>query len=88
MGDFEHADDMDKENFIDEHERYEDALRRIEQWAHDAYPHEMFPEPDMKAARSVLLREGITLGSVAAHCMRHALKGVGDIAKQALEASE
>ena len=60
------------------------ALHRIVQWA-DAYPLDVFPEPDLKKARALLEAGGITLDSVSAHCMRHVISGVGEIARKALE---
>jgi hypothetical protein len=43
-----------------------------------------FPEPDLKKARQLLEAGGMTLDAISAHCMRHVVKGVGKIAKQAL----
>jgi hypothetical protein len=64
-------------------ERYEEALRRIVQWA-EAYPLKVFPEPDWKRAADLLRAGGITIDSVSAHCMRHVVEGVGKIAREAL----
>lgn len=61
----------------------EEALQRIIQWS-EAYPLEIFPEPDLKKARALLEAGGITLDSVSAHCMRHVVEGVGKIAREAL----
>lgn len=61
----------------------EEALHKIAQWS-DAYPLDIFPEPDLKKARALLEAGGITLDSVSAHCMRHVVEGVGKIAKEAL----
>lgn len=61
----------------------EEALQRIVQWA-DAYPIDIFPEPDLKKARALLEAGGVTLDSVSAHCMRHVVEGVGKIARGAL----
>jgi len=72
---------MEQEDRIDE---LEEALWRISQWS-DAYPLEIFPEPDLKKARALLEAGGITLDSISAHCMRHAVEGVGKIAKEALD---
>jgi hypothetical protein len=60
------------------------ALQRIEQWS-DAYPLDMFPEPDLKKAAEVLKANGMTLDSISASCMRHVVEGVGKIAREALE---
>jgi hypothetical protein len=64
-------------------ERLEDALQKIVQWS-EAYPLDIFPEPDLKKARALLEAGGITLDSVSAHCMRHVIDGVGKIAREAL----
>ena len=65
-------------------ERYEKALRRIEQWSL-AYPLDIFPEPDFKRARELLEAGGMTLDAVSASAMRRVVNGVGKIAKEALE---
>jgi hypothetical protein len=72
---------MEQEDRIDQ---LEQALWRIAQWS-DAYPLEVFPEPDLKKARALLEAGGITLDSISAHCMRHVVEGVGRIAKEALD---
>lgn len=61
----------------------EEALHRIVQWS-EAYPLDIFPEPDLKKARALLEAGGITLDSISAHCMRHVVEGVGKIASAAL----
>ena len=61
----------------------EDALQSIVQWS-EAYPLEVFPEPDLKKARALLEAGGITLDSVSAHCMRHVITSVGEIARRGL----
>lgn len=63
-----------------------DALWKIKSWS-DAYPLDIFPEPDLKKARELLEAGGITLDAISAHCMRHVVEGVGKIAKDALDAS-
>lgn len=60
-----------------------EALFRIQQWS-EAYPLDIFPEPDLKKAQALLEAGGITLDAVSAHCMRHCVEGVGKIAKEAL----
>jgi hypothetical protein len=60
-----------------------EALFRIQQWS-EAYPLDIFPEPDLKRARALLEAGGITLDAVSAHCMRHCVEGVGKIAREAL----
>ena len=64
-------------------ERYEEALHRIVQWSR-AYPLEVFPEPDLKRVHEVLTAHGMTLDAISAHAMRHAVEGVGKIAREAL----
>ena len=64
----------------------EEALWRIAQWA-DAYPSDIFHVPtpaELKKAHEVLKANGITIDALSAYSMRHALRGVGDIAKGAL----
>jgi hypothetical protein len=68
-------------------ERMTEALTRIVQWS-EAYPKDIFPEPDMAYARALLARGGITLDSVSASCMRHVIEGVGKIARNALEGKD
>jgi len=70
-------------NAINNIEGYEEALQQIAQWS-NAYPTTVFPEPDLDKARMLLEAGGITLDSISAHCMRHVIKGVGDIAKNVL----
>jgi hypothetical protein len=69
---------------MDRIEELEDALRRIVSWS-EAYPLDVFPEPDWKRARELLAAGGITLDAISAHCMRHAIEGVGRIAREALQ---
>lgn len=71
----------------DEIERLQDALREIVQWS-EAYPLDIFPEPDFKKARELLEAGGITLDAVSASCMRHVVEGVGKIARHSLEKME
>lgn len=67
-------------------ERLREALERIVRWS-EAYPVDIFPEPDLKTARVLLEAGGITLDAVSASAMRHVVSGVGQIARAALEAS-
>lgn len=67
----------------DEIERMREALERIDQWSR-AYPLDVFPKPDLARARSLLEAGGMTLDSVSADAMRHAIEGVGAIARAAL----
>lgn len=64
-------------------ERFENALREIVQWS-DAYPANVFPEPDWNKAAILLRAGGISLDAVSGSCMRHVVAGVGAIAREAL----
>jgi hypothetical protein len=66
-----------------ENDQLREALERIVQWS-EAYPLDVFPEPDFKKARALLEAGGITLDAVSASCMRHVIEGVGKIAREAL----
>jgi hypothetical protein len=68
----------------DREQKFEDALRRIVQWS-EAYPLDVFAEPDWKKAAELLKAGGISLDSISASCMRHVVEGVGEIAREALE---
>ena len=65
-------------------ERLEGALQRIVQWA-EAYPLDIFPEPDLKRAHQVLTDAGLSLDSISASAMRHVITGVEEIAREALD---
>ncbi len=56
-------------------EELEEKLEKILLWA-NAYPLEIFPEPDFKKAAQVLKENGITLDAISASCMRHVINGV------------
>ena len=73
--------------FIDPMHRIEElemALERVLQWS-EAYPLDLFPEPNWKRAQTALEDAGITMDAVSASCMRHAVEGVGRIARAALD---
>ena len=57
---------------------------QIVQWS-EAYPTEVFPEPDFARAAAALSSVSMSLDAVSASNMRHATKGVGAIARAALE---
>ena len=65
-------------------EKLEAALHLIAEWS-KAYPLQVFPEPDLTKARTLLEAGGITLDAVSASAMRHVIEGVGKIAREALE---
>lgn len=62
-----------------------DALHQLRQWA-EAYPLDIFPEPDLIRIAGLLRENGMTLDSVSAHIMRHALKGIRSIVDEGLKA--
>ncbi len=68
-------------------EDLEDALRRIVQWS-EAYPTNIFHEPspeECHRAHKLLTANGMTIDAFSASMGRHCLKGVGDIARGALQ---
>jgi len=58
-------------------EQLEDALHRVRSWC-EAYPIDIFPAPDLKAARVALEAAGLTLDSVSAHAMRHVVTKIAE----------
>lgn len=62
---------VDNERMELENEKFE----KIKQWC-EAYPLDIFPEPDLKKAAKVLKENGITLDAISASNMRHVLSGV------------
>ena len=78
--------DGEYESMIARLDDMEEALTRIAQWA-DAYPATIFHVPtpaELRKAHEVLKANGMTIDALSAYSMRHALVGVGDIAKGAL----
>ena len=72
---------------IDDRDRIEvleKALRRIIDWS-EACPLERYPEPDYRQAEALLAAGGIALEVICACNMRHAVEGVGEIARAALK---
>ena len=67
---------MDKD--LNELEKLQGKLQEILNWI-NAYPVEIFPEPDFKKAAKVLKQNGMTLGGISASNMRHVLNGIKDI---------
>lgn len=63
-----------------ENENLSDTIGAIKNWC-NAYPLEVFPEPDMKQVRKVLEAGGLTIDCVSASCMRRVLDGVKRIIK-------
>jgi hypothetical protein len=66
-----------------ENDRLREALESIVQWS-EAYPLNIFQEPDLNEAHRLLMAGGITLDAVSASMARHVVKGVGEIARAAL----
>lgn len=63
---------------IIDNERMEDTdekMHKIKQWV-EAYPLDIFPEPDLKKAAKVLKDNSMTLDAISASNMRHVLSGV------------
>ena len=58
-------------------------LQDVVNWS-NAYPLDIFPEPDFKKVRAALEAADISLDHVSASIMRHVVTGVGDIARAAL----
>lgn len=59
-------------------EELEEKLERIKTWC-NAYPVDIFPEPDFKLVQKALKEHGITLDAVCASNFRFVLKGIKDI---------
>ncbi len=53
----------------------QDKMEQIQRWC-EAYPFDVFPEPDFKEARNVLKDHGIRLDDISASNMRHVLQGI------------
>ena len=58
-------------------EQLEEALHRIRSWC-DAYPIEVFPEPDLVRSREVLEAAGLSLDRISAHAMRHVVTKIAE----------
>jgi len=54
------------------------AAQEILNWI-NAYPLDLFPEPDLKKAAKVLKENGMTLDAISASNMRHVLDGIEKI---------
>lgn len=67
-------------------ERMREALEEIDQWA-QAYPVDIFPEPDFAKAAELLKGGGMTLDAISASIMRRMVGRVGEIARAALTPS-
>lgn len=67
----------------EENKRLREGLHEIEVWA-NAYPANIFIEPDWKLAQAGLASVGITLDAVSGSNMRHVVDGVGKIVRALL----
>lgn len=59
-------------------EEMSDKLHKIRQWC-EAYPLDVFPEPDFKKAAKVLKEHDMTIDAISASNMRHVLNGIKKI---------
>lgn len=73
--------------YASENERMRDMLQQIADWQ-NAYPLEVFPEPDFKRAAEVLKDAGMTLDAISASNMRHVLSGIKKIVDTGLGHNE
>ena len=60
------------------------SFEELIQWC-DAYPPNVFPEPDLKLVAQVLEGAGLSLDAVSASNFRHVLNRVGKITRAALK---
>ena len=67
----------------EEMQRMEQALQRVLQWA-EAYPIEIFREPDWARAAEVLDAAGLSLDAISASCIRRVLNEIAATARQGL----
>jgi len=58
-----------------------EKIAKIKQWC-EAYPLDIFPEPNFKKAARVLKENGMSLDSISASNMRHVLKGIKRIIEE------
>jgi len=63
---------------MDELEVLQDKMHRIKTWV-EAYPLDMFPEPDFEKAARVLKENGMTLGAITTSNIRYVLNGIKEI---------
>lgn len=71
----------------DRAERFKNALQELQQWA-NAYPLDIFPEPNFSLAAKVLTDAGISLDAISASNMRHVLTRVEEITRAVLNENE
>ena len=68
-------------------EQLEEALRRLDQWS-QAYPIDVFPEPDFERAEEVLKAAGMGITAISASNMRHVITRVREIIAHVLTPNE
>ena len=66
-----------------ENETLKETLELLQNWI-NAYPLDVFPQPDLKLARKLLTDGGVSYDALNAHSMRHVINGVGNIIDKAL----
>ncbi len=59
-------------------DRVAEVYEAIDHWC-QAYPTDIFPEPDWKKAHEVLTANGMTLDAISASCMRHVITKIGEM---------
>ena len=63
------------ENRVSKFDELEDKLQQILNWI-NAYPLEVFPEPDFKKAGEILKEFDISISAISASNMRYVLEGI------------
>jgi len=64
-----------------------DQMEKFDQWS-QAYPTDVFPELDLPLAHELLKAGGMSLDRLSAGAMRHTISRVGELARNALEATK
>lgn len=77
------AEQRGREKEREKREDLEDVLHQVKQWC-DAYPLDIFPEPDFKHAHELLTAGGMTLDAISASNMRHVCTGISKIIAPAI----
>ena len=68
-----------------EREHYDNLFEKIKNWC-EAYPIEVFPEPDFCKAHEVLKANGMTLDAISASNMKHVITQVQKMIDAAIQA--
>lgn len=71
----------------DRAERFKNALQELQQWV-NAYPLDIYPEPNFRLAAKVLTDAGLSLDAISASNMRHVLTRVEEITRAVLNENE